>query len=276
MTEVLCSTGAFLGRINGRNIDIIPQIAEKISPDGFEFMIYDQLYADPKAYARRVNAFGLRFATAHLDKDIGELISRNEGGDVEKALSMFKINCEFAREIGAGLGVLHLWGGIYSDRNIEVNFSVYPKLLEIARENGIVLAIENIPCNQNENPFLRWRELFERFPEGLAFTLDTRFTEFHGLFESLYKMDWLWENKLVRHVHISDYKGGTLEWANLRRALPIGEGQVDFERFFAFLMEKGYGGAVTIESSSMLTGEVVPEILQDNIEYVRKRTGGAV
>ena len=44
MHKILCSTGALIGRSNGRNIHLLETCLEKLTCDGFEFMMYSTWY----------------------------------------------------------------------------------------------------------------------------------------------------------------------------------------------------------------------------------------
>lgn len=46
MNEILCSTGALLGRPNGRDYRQLDRMAERLTCDGFEFMIYGSWYPE--------------------------------------------------------------------------------------------------------------------------------------------------------------------------------------------------------------------------------------
>ena len=41
MREILCSTGAIIGRPNGRNYRLLEDLAKQLQCDGFELMMYD-------------------------------------------------------------------------------------------------------------------------------------------------------------------------------------------------------------------------------------------
>lgn len=44
MKEILCSTGALIGRPNKRNHKLLEEFALKLNCDGFEFLVYDSWY----------------------------------------------------------------------------------------------------------------------------------------------------------------------------------------------------------------------------------------
>ena len=60
-----------------------------------------------------------------------------------------------------------------------------------------------------------------------------------------------------------------MDWANLK-TLPIGKGNIDFNRFFGFIKETGYNETFTVESTAFNTnGEVNVEMLNTQFDYIR-------
>lgn len=92
------------------------------------------------------------------------------------------------------------------------------------------------------------KTLAKLFPD-IGFTFDTKMAAFHSQLELLYAD----ENKplfgAIRHLHINDYGGGHMDWANLK-TLHIGSGHIDFGRFFGFINSMGYSGDITVEATS--------------------------
>lgn len=266
---VLCSTGAFIGRVNGRNHKLIMKYAPELHCDGFEFMMYDTWYEKMNEIQNDLHASGLLFPVLHVDKQVGERISRNQSNDTEVALELFKKNCWMANAIGAEKLVLHLWGGIPSDSNISYNIEIFKKLDDIAKDNGLQLTVENVVCNQ-QNPMIHMTELSNKYSD-VVFTFDTKMAAFHNQLNTIYELewDWLWSNNRIKHLHINDYKGGYMDWSNLK-ALHIGDGMIDFEKFFLFIKEKMYQGTLTVESTSMIAdGSVDIEKLNQSLDYIR-------
>lgn len=249
MKQLLCSTGALITSRNGRNYRLLAEIAERLECDGFEFMMYDSWYDAWERVAEEVAALGLYFPVFHVEKRVGTAISRNEEGDPEEAARLFEINCRMAERVGAKKLVFHLWDGIPSDRDIRNNIRQYAALNETAKRHGLLLTVENVVCNR-ENPLKHLTELHEAYP-GAAFTFDVKFAKFHDELETACteKYRWLWDGA-VRHVHISDYAGGYMEWEKLKSLHP-GEGNIDYGAFFAYLRNCGYQEGVTIESTSV-------------------------
>ena len=148
MNQIICSTGAFIGSLNQRNYGLVMEANKVLKCDGFEFMMYPSWYGQTESIAESLCRSGAQIYSFHMDKDIGELVSK--GLRVE-ALEAFEVNCRLARDIKAGLLVLHLWGGRASDGNIGGNISMYPIFRDMAEKYGLLLTIENVVCNQ-ENP----------------------------------------------------------------------------------------------------------------------------
>lgn len=248
--KILCSIGAFIGRVNGRNHKLIIEYAKKINSDGFEFLMYNSWYDRIDEILKDLKNSGIKFPVFHADKSIGELISRNEEGDVDLAAQLFRENCIMANELKSDKLVLHLWGGIHSDKNIQINTCQYSVLNEIAKEHQILLTVENVVCNQ-KNPMLHINNLRIHYP-NISFTFDTKMAAFHNELELIYEKEseWLFTENKISHIHINDYCGNYMDWNNLR-ALHIGEGSIDFIRFFQFLKQENYTGTYTVESTSM-------------------------
>lgn len=247
MAEILCSTGALLGRPNGRDYRLLADYSKKLRFDGYELMIYSNWYDELSDFLKFVESMSLNIPIIHCEKRIGEMISLGE--ETETALSRFETDCSVAREVGAKKAVLHLWGGIPSDQTFENNMDAYPRVREIAEKYGIDLFVENVVCNCKD-PFSRFDEILEKYPDA-HFIFDTKMAQFHSQTELLYSEKYakMWDNSLIRHFHLNDYDGGHMDWSRLR-TLPIGSGHVDFKRFFEFVKAKGYDGTFTVESTA--------------------------
>ena len=245
--RILCSTGALIGRPNCRNFKLLAECEKKLDCDGFEFMMYDDWYDRIDEVADFLSKLHKPFPAFHVEKYVGEYISRNEAGDNEKALELFESNCELAKKIGSKLLVLHLWNGEYSDRDFPHNAEVYTALRKIADRYELILTIENVVCN-NADPMTHLVELAAKYPD-ISFTYDTKMAEFHGQLKSicLEEKRGIWQH--VKHMHINDYRGGVKDWSSLK-TLHIGDGQIDFEGLFSFIKEQNYAGDFTIESTS--------------------------
>lgn len=249
MNQILCSTGALIGLPNKRDYTLLKPLSGQLECDGFEFMMYSSWYDEVDEIIRALTGMKLHIPVVHCEKHIGEKLSTGKADDLEEAVRLFRINCHLAGELGAGRMVLHLWDGIVSDSGFQNNLAAYGRLAGIAGEYGIDLLVENVVCN-GEDPMKHWCELAERYPD-IHFIFDTKMAAFHDQLDLLYEQNysWLWKEGRIRHYHVNDYAGGYMEWAKLR-TLPIGEGHIDFEKFFSFIKGAGYEGAFTIEATA--------------------------
>jgi len=275
MEKILCSTGAIIGKPSADNFALLKRLSTELTCDGFEFIIefhmYEAEYEDVEEQKRLLKELNLCIPVVHCDKMIGEYISIGGEEKTAEAYRLFEINCDFAKDIGAEKLVLHLWGGMASDGQIQNNIIAYPRLREIADRYGLDLLVENVVCN-TENPMKHLCELREAYPD-IHFLFDTKMAAFHEELELLYEKeyDWLWKEGHIRHYHVNDYAGGYMDWANLS-ALPVGTGKLDFERFFAFLRSTGYKGDITTEGVAFdEEGNVDVELLNRQFDYIRER-----
>jgi sugar phosphate isomerase/epimerase len=111
-----------------------------------------------------------------------------------------------------------------------------------------VLTVENIVCNTYK-PLKHMKKMWEIYHNDVNFTIDVRQAEFHKSLAETCESSFLWENSLVSHLHIADYKGGNMEWEKLRENTPLTHGDVDFDYFFAFLKSIKYNGSIAVESN---------------------------
>lgn len=246
---VLCSTGALIGLPNNRDYTLLRPFSEKLTCDGYEFMMYSSWYEKQKEIIRNLKSYSLRFPVMHCEKHIGEAISIGGEDNLQKAKDLFSVNCEIANEIGAEKMVIHLWDGIPSDQKFSNNLLFYPVLERIAEEHRITLLVENVVCNK-EDPMKHWCELAKEYP-SVRFVYDTKMAAFHNQEKLFYQKEyeWLMEEQKVLHFHINDYAGGYMDFSNMR-VMPIGLGRVDFESFFSYLRQTGYHGTYTVEATA--------------------------
>ncbi len=267
MNRILCSTGALIGRPNGRDFTLLKKCAEMLECDGFEFMMYGSWHGREDEIVAFLVSVGREFPLFHIEKDVGNLISRNSKGDVETAVSLFEGNCALARRIGSEKLVLHLWGGLDSDKDIENNIGVYSRLRGISDTYGLELTVENVVCNRAD-PMSHLIALAKRYPD-ILFTFDTKMAQFHRQLELLYKQENEWLLPHISHIHANDYGGGYMDWGNLR-TLHIGDGGVDFDEFFAFIGKNGYKGDFTVEATSFNeNGDIDIESLNKTFRVIK-------
>lgn len=272
MNQILCSTGCLIGRPNGRNIRLLESCIDRLECDGFEFMLYSDWYErlpEITAYLRPLPA---AFPTFHCEKHIGEKLSSDLPEDRAEAFRRFRLNCELAEAIGSERMVLHLWDGLVSDSHIERNLEAYGQLRETAEAHGLDLTVENVVCNRHD-PWEHWLELLERYPD-VSFTFDTKMAAFHGQLELLYRPENAWIGQHVHHLHVNDYGGGVMDWANLK-TLHIGRGKLDFAPFFDWLRQEHYNGYLTVEATSFAAdGSIDFDSLNQSIRTIRRYMEG--
>lgn len=268
MNEILCSTGALLVRYNNRDYRILSQIAPKLRCDGFEFMVYSSWYDELDELIDTVTKMKLNIPVIHCQKTLGEKLCamqveldnnqfverrfspEEDEKAFEQAQKEFAMNLRVAREFGASKMVLHLWNGLVSDKNIEKNIERFEVLNDMAQKEHVLLMVENVICNTRD-PLTNMGLVHERYPD-ISYVFDTKMAEFHGQTMNLFDDKWKWilEEGHIKHLHVNDYSGGIMDWANLN-VLPIGKGHVDFASFFDKLAKYGYSGDYTVEATAV-------------------------
>lgn len=267
MNRVLCSTGAIITRRNGRDYDLLREIVPQLDCDGLEFMMYQSWHDRTAALAEALSAFDV--PVFHMTKQIGQWVSEDNLKDAE---AMFREDCALAKTVGAGLLVLHLWSGEASDQHIERNIAAYPALREIAEGQGLTLTVENVLCNTRD-PMTHMRTLAERYPD-IRFTFDTKMAAFHTQLDALYAPEnaWLWPR--IAHFHVNDYAGGHMDWAHMG-VKQLGQGHIDFDRFFAFVRGMGYRGDCTCEATAVREdGSIRYEDMNASLDRIRVGVSG--
>ncbi len=280
--KIYLTMGALVERRNGFDADevarTVPRLQDEGAIDGCEFMFIRTYYDSGVALAERLVSEGCLFPTFHTDKDIGAdladggvALSEGDGATAAEkrrtALDKFRYNCETACEAGSMRLVLHLWGGLSSDRAIEFNASALPEILDIADEYSLRVMVENVPSVVTD-PLTNLKKIAEYFGRcGVVF--DTRFATCHeNAKETLSDPDVA---RAIEHVHICDYRGGLKEFKCLRPVYHPGEGKCDYDLIFGMLKERGYGGSFTLESQG-ITGEE-PKIdlprIEKSLEFIR-------
>ncbi|HEY7604482.1 MAG TPA: TIM barrel protein [Gaiellaceae bacterium] len=204
---------------------------------------------------------GLPVVTAHAEKTIGATFS----GEAP-AFDRFELSCRIAVGLGARLVVLHLWELPDGDRYLERNLDRLPRLLDIADEHGVVLAVETIPCSVG-TPIENLERACERDDRCRA-TLDTEFLALHGQLDLAYRL-----GDRIAHVHAKDFDPD--RWAATprpwNRYLIPGEGTIGVERFLEHLP---FDGTVTLEASAVREdGNIDEQRLQSCLRWLRTLDG---
>jgi sugar phosphate isomerase/epimerase len=278
---ILFSTGVFINSGNNRDHTLLIKILPDIVSPGFEIFMSDYYsdferqgeYEEKAKNVLQATEKGAFFHVMHMTQKIGTLISRNEPGDIDNALQIFEFNCGYAVKFGVKLLVLHLWGGSASDKNINVNIDMFPKLKEIADRYNLILTVENVVCNTHK-PLDHMRKLWNLYGNNVKFTIDVRHAEFHKSHIETCESEFLWENNLVVHFHISDYGGGYMDWSKfLGNNTPITFGDVDFERWFSFLKSIKYPGSITIENNRISKNDDLVYNFNKSYEFIANGLG---
>lgn len=281
MRKLLVSTGTMVGRINGFDyrtaLDELSRLYSDGLCDGLELMMLNFYYDKKDAVISAVKESEVPPLVIHCEKDVGMFLSDagmfladGKTDDAlearKKAFVFFEKNCEFAEELGVRRMVLHLWGGLNSDRHIEYNISALEELSDIAHGHGVRLLIENIPSQQYD-PRTNWHSLLPHLGDnGLIF--DTRFGCLHAQSKEILTDKALTDR--IEHIHISDFGGRYREFSALRPILHPGEGHVDFDEIASLLDSFGYDCTVTLESPVILENGIDHEKQRRTLEYLHE------
>ena len=269
MHQILCSTGALIGRPNGRDYRLLKKFCPQLHCDGFEFILYDSWYEQLDALTAFLQGLKLNIPVMHCEKSLSEHITRGGEEELREAFRLFRLNCRLANAIGAKKMVFHLWNGVISDSRFENNLRAYPELRKEAERHGITLLIENVVCHRD--PMSHWVELYRNYPD-IRFVFDTKMAHFHRQLDQLYDPEyaWLWQENHILHYHVNDYGGDYMDWNNLK-VLQLGKGHIDFSRFFRFIEETDYRGDFTLEGTGFdATGQVNIQNLNDQFALARQ------
>ena len=280
MRELYTSTGTLVGHRNGFNyrraLDEIAGLVSRGYCDGLELMMLRFYYDKIDDVADAVRRSGVKPAVIHCEKDVGTMISDagilyHDGKSEEaenlyrEAEELFRLNCVMAEKLEISRMVLHLWGGLSSDKNIEYNISKMFRLNHIASCYGTRILCENIPSNHTD-PRSNWHKLLPELGEaGLIF--DTRFGKLHEQTRDILTDAAL--TPKIEHVHISDFGGTYRDFRALRPILHPGEGNIDFGEVADLLNGFGYAGTITLESPVMEEESLNIPKIEKTLAYLR-------
>jgi Sugar phosphate isomerases/epimerases len=262
--KVLCSSGDFIGYRNNYDYSLLTMARDCLSCDGFEILLPFEGRKESEV-ARFIDKYHICVPIVHADKMIGDLISMADQDAYNRAISILQRNCIFSNYIGAREMVVHLWGGSYSDKNIDKNIEKYLELVNLAEQYSVHLMIENVPCAM-ENPLIHFESLYKIYKD-IAFTYDFRFAEFHAM-----SMDFFHDDNIaqrIKHIHVSDYLGGLKEWEKLSQIKNIGQGIIDFKHIFGSIKSKIKSEYITIEVPCYKNNKCDFATLEDNIQKVK-------
>lgn len=263
--KILCSTGAYIGRENGFDHTLIPEIAKELDCEGLELMMLRAWYDDLEGRAAYLAKSGARFEVIHSDKEIGTLLSNGDAADAEEAIRLFELSCRTGATVGAKKLVLHLWGGWGTDKQVDYNIAALDKLLETARRYEIKMVIENVPCAVCD-PLTHWRTIEKLYPEA-EFIFDTRFGAFHKQLDEIFDCPWFGSGK-IKHMHISDFVGPPGDFKKLRPIPLPGDGIINFNELLPKI-KNAYNGSITLESPAInADGSVNTSALNAALAYI--------
>lgn len=266
--QVLCSTGAFTRSSDPRSHEAILRYGPLLGADGLEIIFYPRWYQVQERIARELRSSQLPFPVLHMEKSIGECFGSDDISERELGVLRFEQNCVFAHQLGVQIAVLHLWAMPSSDLHLERNLQPLARCLDIAEQYGLTLAIETIPCVYAD-PLSNVKRAVEHDTRACV-ALDTEFLAWHDQLEAVFTASWLWQARLVRHVHLKDHDI-QLASSEERYYLHPGEGRIDFRRFVQQLRAVGFDGALSLEARAINSdGEVEVERIQKSLQFIRR------
>ena len=264
--QILLSTGAFTRSSDPKSYEAILKYGQELAADGLEVIFYPHWYAEQERIARMLCSSQLSFPVLHMEKSIGEYFGSSSIEEREQGVLRFEQNCIFAQQLGSQIAVLHLWAMPSSDNHLERNLQPLTRCLDIAEQHGLMLAIETIPCTYAD-PLSNVKKGFERDPRT-CIALDTEFLAWHDQLEAVFTTSWLWQERVVRHVHLKDFDAHLVA-SEERHFLHPGEGQIDFRRFVQQLRVNGYEGALSLEARAIDSeNEVEVERIQRSLQFM--------
>lgn len=265
---VLLTTGAMTrDPVQTDHQEIVRQ-GPSLGVPAFELGLYAGWYGHLDDVISDLRESGLKFPAVHADKTIGQGLSSADADEVDEALERLEVNCRAAAALDAKTLVFHLWERPTGDRELERNLQHLPACLDMAAAYGIVLGVETIPGDVG-TPLANIRLAVER-DSRCRVVLDSEFLGFHGQVTESIDADWLWDRRIVQHVHIKDFDGRLWQDGRRRYLLP-GEGTLDLQGFLAGLAQRGYTGGITLEGTAIDDeGKLDPERLTQMAAVVRE------
>jgi sugar phosphate isomerase/epimerase len=245
--QLLCSTGTFSRFPDLTDSRFILTYGPELAVDGFELMFYPDWTTTIEHIASDLLKSGLKFPAIHAEKGIGPALVSSRQEEREQGWLWMQASCKLGNLLGASLLIFHLWGLPDSDEKIEQNLQHLQECLNMAEEFELQVAVETIPCKQND-PLSNVRRAIEQDPRVLV-ALDTEFLAMHNQLDMALESDWLWQQDRVCHIHMKDYDGGLYSTNNIRRYLHPGEGRINFSMLFDTLRRRNFCGNISLETS---------------------------
>lgn len=150
-------------------------------------------------------------------------------------LDLYKRHFDAMNKLGAKIFVLH--GAILSSHCSEEHyFNQYAKLHEMGKQQGIIVAQENICyCRSSSLAFLK--KMSQTLGDDVSFVIDIKQAK-RSHITAFDVMDAIGDKAV--HYHISDSN-------DVADCLPIGKGDFDFNEFLRRLEALGYNGSLIVE-----------------------------
>lgn len=266
MNKLYCSTGAFTGRVNGRNHRFVIEYGGGLDCDGFEVMLMSDWMDELDSIAAEYKKSRLACPVIHAEKRIGNWVSDCSGSKDKLLKQIWTADCRFGKMVGAEKIVCHIWGIPDSDAHMDRISDCCGNLMKIAENYELDMVSENCFCI-NGSPLQHFIELTKRYP-AMGITLDTRPAQFHNELSAFMDSD-LFENENIRHIHINDYAGGYKDWNAMYPIPQPGKGNIDFKDFFKKLKRNSYKDSITLEAPSMLPDKIDTDTLNRSLNWIR-------
>jgi sugar phosphate isomerase/epimerase len=260
--KLVCSTGAFTHFPDFADHRAILEFGPRLDVEGLELVVFPTW--ELKVVVRDLLRSGLSFPVVHADKTVGVDLSAATARRREEGAARLSENVRLAETLGAELVVLHLWDLPQSDAHLLRNLEGLARCHGAASRAGVALAVETLPSDHG-TPLANIREVIET--DGrLAVALDTEFLALHGELSVALDEDWLWERRVVRHVHVKDFDGSLRDANGRRRYLHPGEGDIDFAAVVRALRRRAFAGTISLESSAVgPTGDVDVRRIEESL-----------
>ena len=267
-TQLLCSTGAFSRYPDHTGYQAVLTYGPQLAVDGFELMFYPSWYTQIERVARDLQDSGLAFPAIHTEKNIGSALGQSDPLERERGVQLLAENCRLGSLLGSKVLILHLWNWPNLDDNLDNNLQVLGQCLDITAQYGQALAIETIP-GRHFDPLKNVQRAFA-CDSRCTIALDTEFLATYDQLSGVFETPWLWQQNLVRHVHIKDFDGRPFVDGQ-RRYLQPGEGMIDFPLFFARLKQSCFAGSISLEAPAIyIDGQVDIARLRESLAFIRQ------
>ena len=237
--EVGISTASFYPSLVEQNLDQIAKMGGTCAE--IFFNTFSEMQAPfTSVLKERLEKNHLRLVSVHPFTSLMEGIMLFTAYErrTEEGMAMYRDFFKNARSIGAAYLTLHgerHMGNPETAAEIERKLRAYNRLCDIAEEEGMIVAQENVVwCRSGDPEYIKL--LYENVPK-LRFTFDVK---------QAHRAGRTWKDYLpvmgdrLVNIHINDFD------AEHSCLLP-GEGKMDYRPFFEYLRDSGYDAQVLIE-----------------------------